>query len=80
VTPKQLLAAATGEAAEWLLDRRNRRALPHRMERCSYVPVRNPDAADGVWKLQGVRQAVYAKVSLSPQDQIAAARKLGVRP
>src|SRR5262245_43950401 len=32
-----------GEIAKWLLDSRNRRALPHRLERCGYVSVRNPD-------------------------------------
>ena len=65
------------EAAEWLMERRNRRAIPHRMERCGYMPVRNPDADDGRWKLQDKRQVVYAKAKLSLRDQIAAARRLG---
>jgi hypothetical protein len=64
------------EAAEWLMERKNRRAIPHRMERCGYVPVRNPDADDGRWKLQGKRQVVYAESGLSLRDQIAAARRL----
>jgi hypothetical protein len=76
LTIKQLTAAAMGEAAEWLLDRRNRRALPHRLERCGYVSVNNPEAKDGLWKLNDVRQVIYAKASLSPQQQITAARKL----
>ena len=63
-------------ADDWLMDRRNRRAIPHRMERCRYVPVRNPDADDGLWKLEGKRQAVYAKASMSLREQIAAVRKL----
>jgi hypothetical protein len=76
LTLKHLIAVATGSAAEWLLDRRNRRALPHRMERCGYVSTRNPDAKDGLWKLGRERQVVYAKASLSPKDQLAAVQKL----
>ncbi len=30
--------------ADWLKDRKNRRTIPHRLEKCGYVPVRNPDA------------------------------------
>ena len=40
------------------------------------MPVRNPDADDGLWKLEGKRQAVYAKASMSLREQIAAVRKL----
>jgi hypothetical protein len=78
VTLAELIAAgATSEAADWLLDRKNRRAIPHRMERCGYVPVRNPDAGDGLWKVEGKRQTVYAKAILAPREQMAAARRVG---
>jgi len=60
----------------WLDDRRNRRAIPHRLEKCGYVPVRNPHADDGLWKIAGKRQAVYAKAALPLRDQLAAAAKL----
>ena len=77
VTLAQLIERSAGtEAGEWLIERKNRRAMPHRMERSGYVPVRNADAADGLWKLQGRRQVVYAKARLSPRDQIVAARLL----
>ena len=65
----------TGLATE-LRDRKTRRALPHKMERVGYVPVRNPDASDGLFKLGDRRQAVYAKRALSPADQIRAARRI----
>jgi hypothetical protein len=78
VTLEQLLTKASGEAAEWLMDRKNRRAIPHRMERCNYTPVRNPGADDGLWKLGGKRQTVYARVRLSLSEQMAAARKLAI--
>jgi hypothetical protein len=64
------------EFADWLRDRKNRRILPHRFEACGYVPVRNPDAADGLWRIAGRRQVVYAQTGLSPTDQIRAARGL----
>jgi hypothetical protein len=61
---------------EWLVDRKNRRAIPYRLEQCGYAPVRNPTAEDGLWKISGKRQAVYAKASLPMRGQIDAARRL----
>src|SRR4030095_5662110 len=61
VTLPQLIAAATGAAAEWLMERKNRRAIPHRLERCGYVSVQNPDAQDGFWKSKGERRIIYAQ-------------------
>jgi hypothetical protein len=79
LTPKQLTASATGATAERLTERKNRRALPHRLERCGYVSVRNPDAADGYWVIGGSRQPVYAKASLSQQEQLRAAKELAAQ-
>lgn len=59
-----------------LCDRKNRRAIPHRMERIDFVPVRNPDADDGLFKVAGKRQAIYARRQLTPADQVRAARKV----
>jgi Bifunctional DNA primase/polymerase, N-terminal len=74
VTLESLLSVAKGDADAWLRDRKNRRAIPHRLERCGYVPVRNLDAKDGLWKLDGRRVAVYAKASLSLKNQHLAVR------
>jgi hypothetical protein len=76
VTLSQLIAKATGGAAEWLLERRNRRAIPHRLERCGYVPVRNLLRSDGLWIIRSMRQVIYAKATLSPAEQLRAAREL----
>jgi hypothetical protein len=77
VTLSQAAARATSEFAEWLLERKNRRVIPHRFEDCGYVPVRNPDdKRDGQWRINGRRQTVYAKAELGFHDQIAAIRKL----
>src|SRR5262249_61250738 len=64
VTLNQLRAAATGEAAEWVMDRKQRRAIPHRLERCGYTSVNNDAADDGLWHVSGSRQCIYAKNAL----------------
>jgi hypothetical protein len=61
---------------DWLRDRRNGRVIPHRFEEAGYVATRNPDAKDGLWKIQGRRVAVYAKAILSLRDRTTAARAL----
>jgi hypothetical protein len=75
LTIKQLIGAATGGLAEWLSERKSRRALPHRLERCGYVAVKNPTAKDGQWVIGGARQAVYANGRLSAEDRRAAAER-----
>jgi hypothetical protein len=74
-TMGDLIAKATGSIAEWLLDRRNRRPLPHRLERCGFVSVRNPTSKDGLWKLGDGRQVIYARSDLTLEARLAAARK-----
>jgi len=76
MTRMQLVAAATGEAADWLMDRKNRRTIPHRLERCGYVSARNPYSKDGRWKIAGANQTVYVKTALSREMQAKAAQKL----
>ncbi len=43
VTIAELVHAAKGEILEWLNDRKNRRAIGYRLEKCGYAPVRNGD-------------------------------------
>jgi hypothetical protein len=62
--------------ADWLADRKNRRAIPHRFERCGYAPIRNDAAKDGLWVIRGTRQVVYARTELSMRDRFAAASAL----
>jgi hypothetical protein len=50
--------------------------MPYRFEQCGYVPVRNNAASDGLWKVLGKRQVVYAKANLSLRDRLAAAGRL----
>jgi hypothetical protein len=72
------IVTATNQAsfADYLKDRKNSRRIPHRFEACGYTPVRNPDAEDGLWRLKGRRQVVYARNKLGFADRLNAARRL----
>jgi len=65
-----------GSFAAWLADRKNRRQIPYRFEQCGYAPVRNDAAKDGLWKLNGARQVIYALASRSNRDRLAAAKQV----
>jgi hypothetical protein len=69
-------AALDDELANWIRDRKNRRIIPHRLEKAGYLPVRSEYAKDGLWKFNGKRQVVYARKELSPQARIRAAKVL----
>jgi hypothetical protein len=65
------------DLADFLKDRKNRRAIPHRLEDAGYVPVRNPDdKRDGQWRIDGKRQTAYARQNLLTRDRIAAVQAL----
>jgi hypothetical protein len=72
----QIANAATGDFEAWVRDRKNRRAIPHRLEKCDYVPVRNEARETGLWVVNGTRQVIYAKAALSIRDRLKAASKL----
>jgi hypothetical protein len=75
-TLEQLKLFADGEMTVWLSDRKNRRMIPHRLEQCGYVPIRNDGADDGLWKVNGKRMVIYVKKTLPLRDQIAAVNRL----
>jgi hypothetical protein len=81
ITIGDLIEKADCELAEWLCDRKSRRAIPHRLSRCGYVSVHNPDRPqDGLWKIGDRRQTIYARAELDPQQQLKTAKnraKLG---
>jgi hypothetical protein len=64
---------------EWLNERRNSRQIPYRMEAAGYVQVRNSSREDGRWKIAGQRRVIYAKKTLSQQEQQRAASALAGR-
>jgi hypothetical protein len=65
ITLRLITNEANGELGNWIKDRKNRRLIPDRIEKCGYVPVRNDNADDGLWKIDGARQVVYAKSTLT---------------
>ncbi len=68
---------AHGAIKEWLDDPKNSRLIPHRLRDCSYEPVRNEnDKTNGLWKRAGKRFAIYAKTSLTKQQQQQAVEKI----
>jgi Family of unknown function (DUF5906) len=76
LTLAKIAGRAQGDFAEWLRDRKNARRVPHRLEACGYVAVRNDAAKDGLWKVGGKRQVIYAKAELSLRDRIGAAQDI----
>jgi hypothetical protein len=76
VTIARIKTIADADFTLWLADKKNSKAIPHRLEDCGYVPLRNQDAGDGYWKIGGTRQSVYAKAELSLRDQLAAVATL----
>ena len=46
---------------DWLKNRQNRRNVLHRFEACGYVPIRNPDASDGLWRIGSRRRSSTAR-------------------
>jgi Family of unknown function (DUF5906) len=72
----QIIGRAGDDFANWLKDRKNRRIIPHRLEACGYVPVRNDAASDGLWKVLGRRQVIYAKGCLPVRDHLDAVQNL----
>ena len=76
VTLSMIAKYADASFGEWILDRRNARQIPHRMESVAYVSVRNDSAKDGRWKVAGRRQTVYARRDLSVRERITAAAAL----
>jgi hypothetical protein len=77
----ELKAVAPGQGVrdsiyEWLDDRKNARAIPHRLEKCDYCPVRNDATSDGRWKAGGKNVTVYGRIALSVRDRLNAAREV----
>jgi hypothetical protein len=69
-----IAATTIGAGLEWLLDRKSRRAMSHRMERCEYARCRNPDAKGGLWVINGRRQTLYVRAELDPKMRLLAVR------
>ncbi len=73
LTLAELIDKADESLAEWLMDRKSRRQIPHRLESCGYRAVRNADVQDGLYVIRGRRQAIYGKANASETERVTAA-------
>ena len=64
-----------GDLADELTDRAKRKTIPHKINRIDYVAVRNDSAKDGFFVINGKRQVVYGRRTLSTRGQFLAIRK-----
>ena len=62
--------------SEWIRDRKNRRVIPHRLEKCGYIASAQRCRQGRIWKIHGKRQAIYTKSVLSVRDRLKAAARL----
>jgi hypothetical protein len=75
LTIAELIAVAP--ELEWLRAVKMRRVMRRRLEDNGYAIVVNPDAkTDGLWRIDGKRQAIYARAALDQTQRLIAARKL----
>jgi hypothetical protein len=69
VTLQDVIDNANDSFKPFLRDHRNRKAIPHRLNDCGYVKVRNKDdKRDGKWPIKGKRQTAYARKELCLRD------------
>ena len=73
LTLDNLKLSAEPALVQWLDDRRNWRAIPHRLEECGYVRVQNRYSQQGLWRVNNKRQAIYARDDLSAAARLKAA-------
>ena len=74
LTIEQLMEKAPG--LEWLHGLTNRKIVAHRLEDNHYVNTRNRGANDGLWKIKGRRQVIYARSELTRGQREGAAQAL----
>jgi hypothetical protein len=65
--------SAVAPSLEWLRDPTKRKSTSYRITDCGYVMIENPDAKDGLWKINGRRQAIYIHTDTPPTQRIRAA-------
>jgi hypothetical protein len=70
------MSSTTNDLHKWLSDRKNRRTIPHRLDKCGYVPVRCDTNDKGLWIINKKRQVIYSPKTLPLSEQLSAARQL----
>jgi Primase C terminal 2 (PriCT-2)/Bifunctional DNA primase/polymerase, N-terminal/Family of unknown function (DUF5906) len=76
ITIDRLIASAGSDLGLFLKDRKNRKAVAHRIGAAGYSVVRNDQAKSGLWVVDSVRKAIYALTSLSVPQRFKAAQQV----
>ena len=76
ITLACLMTGATGDLSAFLHDRKNRKAVSHRIIDAGYEIVRNDVAKDGLWVVNGARKTIYANKDLTVPERDKAAKRL----
>jgi len=71
-----LMTGAAGDLAAFLWERKNRKAVSHRIIAAGYEIVRNDTARDGLWVIKKARKTIYAQKSLTVPERTKAAQRL----
>jgi len=71
LTINELSTKAPG--LDWLRDLTKRKATSYRIADCGYIMIENPDAKDGLWRVNGRRQAIYVHTDTPLDQRIATA-------
>ena|SRR5438045_3257707 len=76
VTLAMLAANTDGALKCWLSGHRVRRIVPRLLERCGYERVTNPEAKDGLWRINYQRQRIYARADLPADERLSSVFRL----
>jgi len=76
ITLECLMTGAVGDLGAFLHDRKNRKAISHRIIAAGYEIVRNDTAKDGLWVVKGARKTIYALKTLTVPERTKAAQRL----
>jgi hypothetical protein len=81
VTVAMVKEAGGASFSNFFSDRRNARAIPHRFESCSYVPVRNPAIKLNRWRYSDSKgnrkeESIYSLLDFPVKQREQAARRL----
>lgn len=76
LTLEMLRSKAPADLQSFLTQAATRRAVGHRLSALGYVPMANPDAKNGLWRIGGEKVIAYVKRSLTPAAALAAIRAL----
>lgn len=76
LTLEMLRSKAPVDLQSFLTQATTRRAVGHRLSALGYVPMANPDAKNGLWRIGGEKAVAYVKRSLTPAAALAAIRAL----